>query len=193
MNISTVFQPGWKWCGIALLCGALLGALAGWWVTDNKFAADIATLKQQHGEDLKAISDEASAQRDKNAALEHAFSSAVAKSDQKHAQELNDALAENKALRESISNGSRQLQLAITGRGRAWIISKNGGNTHASVSLQIDSYAIGSGSMIARAVMHCDKGAEYAVKVATELDIYSGGDIQTFTAETEMQKRVKDE
>lgn len=83
--------------------------------------------------------------------------------------------------------------LAITGIGRAWIISKNGGNTHASVSLQIDSYAIGSGSMIARAVMHCDKGAEYAVKVATELDLYSGGDIQTFTAETEMQKRVKDE
>nr|DAL36401.1 MAG TPA_asm: protease [Caudoviricetes sp.] len=83
--------------------------------------------------------------------------------------------------------------LAITGIGRAWIISKNGGNTHASVSLQIDSYAIGSGSMIARAVMHCDKDAEYAVKVATELDLYSGGDIQTFTAETEMQKRVKDE
>lgn len=115
MNISTVFQPGWKWCGIALLCGALLGALAGWWVTDNKFTADIATLKQQHAEDLKAISDEASAVRDKNAALEHAFSSAVAKSDQKHTQELNDALAENKALRESISNGSRQLQLAKAG------------------------------------------------------------------------------
>lgn len=112
MNISTVFQPGWKWCGIALLCGGLLGALAGWWVTDNKFTADIATIKQQHAEDLKAISDEASAQRDKNAALEHAFSNAVAKSDQKHTQELNNALAENKALRESISNGSRQLQLA---------------------------------------------------------------------------------
>lgn len=115
MNISAVFQPGWKWCGIALLCGALLGALAGWWVTDNKFTADIATIKQQHAEDQKAISDEASAQRDKNAALEHAFSSAVAKSDQKHTQELNNALAENKALRESISNGSRQLQLAKAG------------------------------------------------------------------------------
>lgn len=65
MNISTVFQPGWKWCGIALLCGGLLGALAGWWVTDNKFTADIATLKQQYAKDIKAISDEASAQRDK--------------------------------------------------------------------------------------------------------------------------------
>ena len=115
MNISTVFQPGWKWCGIALLCGALLGALAGWWVTDNKFTADIATLKQQHAEDLKAISDEASAQRDKNAALEHAFSSAVVKSDQKHTQELNNALAENKALRDAVTSGSRQLQFAKAG------------------------------------------------------------------------------
>lgn len=115
MNISTVFQPGWKWCGIALLCGALLGALAGWWVTDNKFTADIATIKQQHAEDQKAISDEASAQRDKNAALEHAFSSAVAKSDQKHTQELNNALAENKALRDAVTSGSRQLQFAKAG------------------------------------------------------------------------------
>ncbi|HDS5360112.1 TPA: lysis protein [Enterobacter roggenkampii] len=115
MNISTVFQPGWKWCGIALLCGALLGALAGWWVTDNKFTADIATLKQQHAEDLKAISDEASAVRDKNAALEHAFSSAVVKSDQKHTQELNNALAENKALRDAVTSGSRQLQFAKAG------------------------------------------------------------------------------
>ncbi|HFO0796441.1 TPA: lysis system i-spanin subunit Rz [Enterobacter roggenkampii] len=115
MNISTMFQPGWKCCGIALLCGALLGALAGWWVTDNKFTADIATLKQQHAEDLKAISDEASAVRDKNAALEHAFSSAVAKSDQKHTQELNDALAENKALRDAVTSGSRQLQFAKAG------------------------------------------------------------------------------
>ena len=115
MNISTVFQPGWKWCGIALLCGVLLGALAGWWVTDNKFTADIATLKQQNAEDLKSISDEASAQRDKNAALEHAFSSAVAKSDQKHTQELNNALAENKALRDAVTSGSRQLQFAKAG------------------------------------------------------------------------------
>ncbi|QNC78766.1 lysis system i-spanin subunit Rz [Klebsiella quasipneumoniae] len=115
MNIPSLFQPGWKWCGIALLCGALLGALAGWWLTDNKFTADIATIKQQHTEDLKAISDDASAQRDKNAALEHALANAIAKSDQQHTQELTDALAENKALRESISNGSRQLQLAKAG------------------------------------------------------------------------------
>lgn len=115
MNLFTPLQPGWKWCGIALLCGALLGALAGWWVTDNKFTADIATIKQQHAEDLKSISDDASAQRDKNAALEHALANAIAKSDQQHSQELTDALAKNQALRDAVTSGARQLRLANAG------------------------------------------------------------------------------
>lgn len=115
MNLFTPLQPGWKWCGIALLCGALLGALAGWWLTDNKYTADIATIKQQHAEDLKAISDGASAQRDKNAALEHALANAIAKSDQQHTQELTDALAKNQALRDAVTSGSRQLLLAKAG------------------------------------------------------------------------------
>lgn len=115
MNISSLFRPGWKWCGIALLCGALLGALASWWLTDNKFTADIATIKQHHAEDLKAISDEASAQRDKNAALEHSLANAIAKSDQQHTQELTDALAKNQALRDSVTSGDRQLRLAKAG------------------------------------------------------------------------------
>lgn len=115
MNIPSLFQPGWKWCGIALLCGALFGALAGWWVTDNKYTADIATIKQQHAEDIKAISDDASAQRDKNAALEHALANAIAKRDQQHSQELTDALAKNQALRDAVTSGARQLRLAKAG------------------------------------------------------------------------------
>ncbi|MDU7377849.1 MAG: lysis protein [Enterobacteriaceae bacterium] len=112
MNIPAIFQPGWKWVGIALLLGALLGALAGWWVTDNKLTADIATLKQQNGEDLKAVSDEASALRDKNAALEHSLAGVIARSDQQHTQELNNALTENKNLRDAVTYGNRQLRLA---------------------------------------------------------------------------------
>nr|DAM64800.1 MAG TPA: Rz lysis protein [Caudoviricetes sp.] len=112
MNIPAIFQPGWKWVGTALLLGVLLGALAGWWVTDNKFTADIATLKQQNGEDLKAVSDEASALRDKNAALEHALAGYIARSDQQHTQELNNALSENKTLRDAVTSGNRQLRLA---------------------------------------------------------------------------------
>ncbi|ELX9578592.1 lysis protein [Escherichia coli] len=115
MNITSLFQPGWKWCGIALLLGALLGAWASWWVTDNKFTADISRLKQQNSEDLKAVSDEASQQRDKNVALEHALAGAIAKSDQQHTQELNNALAENKTLRDAVTSGTRQLRLAKAG------------------------------------------------------------------------------
>lgn len=115
MNIPAVFQPGWKWCGIALLLGALLGAWASWWVTDNKFTADIATLKQQNSEGLKAVSDEASALRDKNAALEHTLAGLIAKRDQQHTQELNNALAENKTLRDAVTSGNRQLRLAKAG------------------------------------------------------------------------------
>lgn len=115
MNIPSPFQPGWKWCGIALLCGALLGALAGWWVTDNKFTADIATIKQQHAEDLKAISDDASFQRDRIALQEHTFAAQNAVSDLKHTQELTDALAKNQALRDAVTSGARQLRLAKAG------------------------------------------------------------------------------
>lgn len=115
MNIPSLFQPGWKWCGIALLCGALLGAFAGWWVTDNKFTADIAKIKQQHSEDLKAISDEASFQRDRIALQEHTFAAQNAVSDLKHTQELTDALAKNQALRDAVTSGARQLRLAKAG------------------------------------------------------------------------------
>ena len=112
MNISTVFQPGWKWCGIALLCGALLGALAGWWVTDNKFTADIATLKQQHANAMKAISDQATRQSEATLQKQQTFAKAVSASDQKNTQELTNALAKNQALRDDIASGDKRLRFA---------------------------------------------------------------------------------
>ena len=72
--------------------------------------------------------------------------------------------------------------LAVAGNGRAWIISKEADKTHAAISLQLDPYAIGSGSMIARTAMHCGKDAIDAVRVAIEMDVYSGGKIQSFTS-----------
>jgi hypothetical protein len=65
--------------------------------------------------------------------------------------------------------------LAIVGKERAFIISKDKGEDRASISLQLDPYAIGSGSMIARAAMRCGKSAIEAVHVAIEMDVYSGG------------------
>lgn len=40
---------------------------------------------------------------------------------------------------------------------------------------------LGSGCIIARAALHCGKGAVDAVKVAIELDVYSGGPVQALT------------
>ena len=112
MNIPAVLQPGWKGFGIALLLGALLGAWATWWVTDNKFTADIATLKQQHAEDLKAISDEATKQSVVTLQKQQTFAKTVSASDQKNTQELNDALAKNQTLRDDVATGAKRLQFA---------------------------------------------------------------------------------
>lgn len=115
MNIPAVFQPGWKWCGIALLLGALLGAWASWWVTDNKFNADIAMLKSKHAAELLDISTKAQLDYQLNATMEHAVAVKNAASDLRHTQELTDALAKNQALRDAVTSSARQLRLAKAG------------------------------------------------------------------------------
>ncbi|EKE3573618.1 hypothetical protein ABUO89_000552 [Escherichia coli] len=72
--------------------------------------------------------------------------------------------------------------LAIIGAGRAYIISKEKGETRASISPQVEPYAIGSGGLIARTAMHCGKNAREAVQVAIDLDCYSGGSVDSFPA-----------
>lgn len=112
MNIPAIFQPGWKWVGIALLLGVLLGALAGWWVTDNKFTADLATLNKQHADALKAVSDEATKQTVDTLQKQQTFAKTVSASDQKNTQGLNDALAKNQALRDDVITGNKRLRFA---------------------------------------------------------------------------------
>lgn len=82
--------------------------------------------------------------------------------------------------------------LAVAGAGRVWIISKGTDNAHASISLQLDPYAIGSGGMIARTAMRCGKHAIDAVQVAIEMDVYSGGKVQSFTTSVEVQNIKQD-
>lgn len=72
--------------------------------------------------------------------------------------------------------------LAIIGAGRAYIISKEKGETRASISRQVEPYAIGSGGLIALTAMHCGKNAREAVQVAIDLDCYSGGSVDSFPA-----------
>lgn len=70
--------------------------------------------------------------------------------------------------------------IAVVGINRAYIICKGKDETRASISLQVTAYAIGSGGLIARTAMHCGKNAEEAVRVAIEMDCFSGGGIDTF-------------
>lgn len=72
--------------------------------------------------------------------------------------------------------------LAIVGRGMAYVISKDKGETSASISLQVEPYAIGSGGLIARTAMHCGKTSCEAVKVAIEMDCHTGGKVDSFIA-----------
>ncbi len=112
MNITSAFSPGWKGAGIALLIGALLGAAASWWIADKAHTAEMATLNNKTTSMLKQASDEASLQRDRNAQLEHDFASLIAAKEAQHTQELNDALAQNKTLRDAVTSGNRELRLA---------------------------------------------------------------------------------
>ncbi|WP_208950141.1 hypothetical protein [Rahnella sp. ChDrAdgB13] len=72
--------------------------------------------------------------------------------------------------------------LAIVARGKAYLIIKNAGDKTASISLLRDPYALGSGSTIAQTAMHCGESAFDAVRIAIEMDVYSGGKIDSFDA-----------
>lgn len=112
MNITSLFQPGWKVCVVALLVGGLLGVWGTWLVAHNKYDAEIAELKQQHSDALKSISDKAAKQAVVTLQKQQTFAKTVSASDQKNTQELNDALAKNQALRDGIATGAKRLQFA---------------------------------------------------------------------------------
>lgn len=112
MNITSLFQPGWKVCAVALLVGGLLGAWGTWWIAHNKYDAEIAELKQQHSDALKSISDEASRQAASNIQKQQAFAKDVSGVDQQRTKELHDALTQNQALRDDIATGAKRLRFA---------------------------------------------------------------------------------
>ena len=96
--------------------------------------------------------------------------------------ELQDLLAHNLTYATEFLPTFSFTALAVVGAGRTYIIAKEKGETRASISLQVEPYAIGSGGLIARTAMHCGKNAREAVQVAIDLDCYSGGSVDSFTA-----------
>ncbi len=70
--------------------------------------------------------------------------------------------------------------IAITETGSSYGVVKDKGDTLASIFSVGDMFAIGSGDVYAMAAMKSGKSAEEAVKVAISLDVYSGGDINSY-------------
>lgn len=97
--------------------------------------------------------------------------------------ELQDLLAHNLTYATEFLPTFSFTALAVVGAGRTYIIAKEKGETRASISLQVEPYAIGSGGLIARTAMYCGKDARAAVQVAIDLDCYSGGRVDSFTGE----------
>lgn len=72
--------------------------------------------------------------------------------------------------------------LAVVASGKAYLIVKNEGDKTASISLVRDPYAVGSGATIAKTAMYCGESAFDAVRIAIEMDVFSGGKIDSFDA-----------
>jgi len=101
--------------------------------------------------------------------------------------ELQDLLAHNLTYASEFLPTFSFTALVVVGAGRTYIIAKEKGETRASISLQVEPYAIGSGGLIARTAMHCGKDAREAVQVAIDLDCYSGGRIDSFAVSAPRQ------
>lgn len=71
--------------------------------------------------------------------------------------------------------------LCITKNGCAFILNKDEKEAHAMLCEQKGPYAVGSGGGYARAAMLCGKTAEEAVEIAMQLDLSTGGLVNTFT------------
>lgn len=97
--------------------------------------------------------------------------------------ELQDLLAHNLTYATEFLPIFSFTALVVVGAGRTYIIAKEKGETRASISLQAEPYAIGSGGLIARTAMYCGKDAREAVQVAIDLDCYSGGRIDSFATD----------
>lgn len=97
--------------------------------------------------------------------------------------ELQDLLAHNLTYATEFLPTFSFTALVVVGAGRTYIIAKEKGETRASISLQAEPYAIGSGGLIARTAMYCGKDAREAVQVAIDLDCYSGGRIDSFATD----------
>lgn len=73
--------------------------------------------------------------------------------------------------------------IAIVGKNISYLIFKEKDKKTASISLHRDFFSVGSGSVIARTAMSLGRNAIEAVKVAIDMDVYSGGGVNPYRIE----------
>lgn len=104
--------PSWKIAGLALVIGLFAGGAFCWWITSTSYDADIAVLKSQQAEQLKVISDQATADSEAARQREHGFQQQIATLDAERTKERENAKREADRLRADIVSGQRRVQFA---------------------------------------------------------------------------------
>jgi hypothetical protein len=94
--------------GIALLAGAA----GAWELQALRYTSQLATLRVEHAETMRAVADAAQKAAEDNQAKLVRQQAAVADLDRRNSKELSDARAESTRLRAAVADGTRRLSVA---------------------------------------------------------------------------------
>jgi ATP-dependent protease HslVU (ClpYQ) peptidase subunit len=91
------------------------------------------------------------------------------------------------------TDSSNFMALLVTDRGECFQLVKPESKTNASYCIVEERATLGSGWQIAEAIMKAGHHAIEAVKIASEMNVYSGGNIQSFDYSSSLWNRIRNE
>lgn len=94
------------------LLSLLAGIAFGWWVTQNRYSADIARSDEKHAAEMKSVSDAAAKSASDNLAKVKEAQANLADLDKKSSEELQNAQDANSSLRNDVALGKRRVLIA---------------------------------------------------------------------------------
>jgi prophage endopeptidase len=94
------------------LAAIVAGFIFGWWVTSNRYDADLSKANAEHAQQMKKISDAASEQVNETIAKVKDAQSQVAELNQKSYEALTNAQNANASLRNDVAAGKRRVLIA---------------------------------------------------------------------------------
>ncbi len=90
----------------------LIGAMVGWFITDNLATAKIDRLNSIHAQEIKSISDKATSEMAESVNRINSLQAELSGLDAKSTQELQNAQKDNTALRDDVAAGKRRVLIA---------------------------------------------------------------------------------